>query len=152
MARLKYDVPLLDCNTRFSLWQVKMRAILAQLDLDYALLGIERMPAGWIAEEKQWKDQKADVLKEKMEAALWLTLEQLCMIKSLTSKLALKQKLYSHRMAEGGSLEDYVAMLKEIVADLETLEVKYDEEDVALIQLCSLPGSYASFRDTIIYS
>lgn len=30
-------------------------------------------------------------------------------------------------MAEGGSLEDHITVFKEIVADLETLEVKYDE-------------------------
>ena len=38
MASLKYDLPMLDYKTRFSLWQVKMRAILAQTnDLDEAL-------------------------------------------------------------------------------------------------------------------
>lgn len=166
MASLKYDIPLLDRNTRFSLWQVKMRAVLAQMDLDDALLGFDKMPANWTTEEKQRKDRKAlsqihlhlsnnilqDVLKEKTAAALWLKLEQLCMTKSLTSKLHLKQRLYSHRMAEGGSLEDHLAVFKEIVADLETLEVKYDVEDLALILLCSLPASYSSFRDTILYS
>jgi hypothetical protein len=37
------------------------------------------------------------------------------MNKSLTSKLAFKQKLYSHRMVEGGSLEDNVVVFKKIV-------------------------------------
>ena len=41
---------------------------------------------------------------------------------------------------------------KEIVVDLETLEVKYEEEDLGLMSLCSLPNSYATFRDTILYS
>lgn len=67
------------------------------------------------------------------------------MTKSLTSKLTLKQKLYSHRMMEGGSLQDHLAMFKEIVADLETLKVKYDEEDPALILLCFLPSSFRRF-------
>lgn len=39
MAGMKFDVPLLNRNTMFSLWQLKMRAILAQMDLDDALLG-----------------------------------------------------------------------------------------------------------------
>ena len=59
MATLKYDLPLLDRDTRFSLWQVKMRAVLSQLDLDDALLGIDKMPATWSADEKQRKDHKA---------------------------------------------------------------------------------------------
>ena len=36
--------------------------------------------------------------------------------------------------------------------DLETLEVKYDEQYLGLILLCSLPASYANFRDTVLYS
>jgi hypothetical protein len=40
MASLKFDLPQLDYTKRFSLWQVKMRAILAQTsDLDDALDG-----------------------------------------------------------------------------------------------------------------
>ena len=59
MALVKYDILLLDRNTRFSLWQVKMRAVLAQMDLDDALLGFDKMPASWTPEEKQCKDHKA---------------------------------------------------------------------------------------------
>ncbi|XP_022872967.1 uncharacterized protein LOC111391918 [Olea europaea var. sylvestris] len=114
-----------------------MRAMLMQMDLDDALLDFERIP---------------DVLKEKTTTALWLKLKQLCMTKSPTSKLTLKHKLYSHHKAEGGSLQYHLTMFKEIVADLEILEVKYDEEDLVLIPLCSLPSSFSSFRDTILYS
>lgn len=56
---MKYDIPLLDRNTRFSLWQVKMRAIIAQMDLDDALLGLDQMLTSWTLEEKQRKDRKA---------------------------------------------------------------------------------------------
>ena len=41
-------------------------------------------------------------------------------------------------MMEGTSLEDNLTIFKEIVSDLETMEVKYDEEDLRLILLCSL--------------
>ena len=39
---------------------------------------------------------------------------------------------------------------KEIVADMRTLEVKYGEEYLGLIFLCSLLGSYMTFKDTIL--
>lgn len=55
-------------------------------------------------------------------------------------------------LKKGGSLEDYVSVFKKIVADLETMEVKYDEEESGLILLCSLSPSYVTFRDTIFYS
>lgn len=49
-------------------------------------------------------------------------------------------------MIEGTSLEDHLIIFNEVVVDLKTLEVKYDEEDLSLIFLCSLPASYMSFR------
>ena len=55
-------------------------------------------------------------------------------------------------MAEGTPLEDHFTTFKEIVADLETLEVKYEDEDLGLMLLCSLSNSYVTFRDTILYS
>ena len=50
------------------------------------------------------------------------------------------------------SLEEHLITFKEIVTNLETLEVKCEEEDLGLMLLCLLPKSYATFRDTILYS
>ena len=57
---MKYDLPLLDYKMRFALWQVKMRAILAQSsDLGEALDGFRgKGQKSWTAKEKQ-KDRKA---------------------------------------------------------------------------------------------
>ena len=54
MASMKYDLPLLDRDTRFTLWQVKMRALLAQSDYDEALdsFGKNRIQ-DWTDEEKR---------------------------------------------------------------------------------------------------
>ena len=93
-----------------------------------------------------------DVLKEKSIAALWLKLGQLCTTKSLPRKSHLKQSLYSHRLSKGISVINHIYTFKEIVVDLETMEVKYDEEDLRLILLCSFPPSYSTFRDNILYS
>ena len=59
MASVKYDIQLLDRNTRFTLWLIKMRAVLTQMDLDDALLGFDKMPEPWTPDEKQCKDHKA---------------------------------------------------------------------------------------------
>ncbi|KAG8482633.1 hypothetical protein CXB51_024176 [Gossypium anomalum] len=91
------------------------------MDLEDALLGIDKMLSTLTDEEKKRKDRKAltqlhlylsneilqDVMKEKTAAALWKRL---------------------------------------------AMEVQYDEEDLGLILLFSLPPSYSTFRDTILYS
>jgi hypothetical protein len=117
---MKYDLPLLDLDTRFSLWQVKMRAILSQSDrdLDDALDGFGNKDARTWTDEERRKDRKAlahihlhlsnnilqEVLAEKTAAALWLKLESICMSKDLISKMHVKMKLFSHKLQEGGSV------------------------------------------------
>ena len=112
MASMKFDLPLLDYKTRFSLWQVKMRAILAQSnDLDEALEKFGDKEADkWTADEKR-KDRKAmsliqlhlsndilqEVLQEKTATSLWAKLESICMSKDLTSKMHMKMKLFSYK-------------------------------------------------------
>ena len=138
MTSLKYDIPLLDRSTRFTLWQVKMRAVLAQMELDDCILRFEHMPASWTDDVKKRKDRKTltqihlhlsntilrDIMKEKTSASLWTKLEQIC-----PSKMHLKQHLYSHRMVEGTSLEDHLTVFKNIVSDLESIELKVEDED-----------------------
>ncbi|KAG8477517.1 hypothetical protein CXB51_031022 [Gossypium anomalum] len=166
MASLKSEISLLDRNTRFTLWQIKMQAVLAQMDLEDALLGIDKMSSTLTDEEKKCKDRKAltqlhlhlsneilqDVMKEKTATALWKRLEQICMSKTLTSKLHMKQHLYAHRLEEGASVHEHLTVFKEILSNLEAMEVQYDKKDLGLILLCSLPPSYSTFRDTILYS
>jgi len=167
MASMMYDLPPLDYKTRFSLWQVKMRAILAQSqDLDDALEGFgKKKKDEWTTEEKR-RDRKAlsliqlhlsndilqEVLQENHAAELWLKLESICMSKDLTSKMHMKLKLFTLKMQEGDSVLSHLSVFKEIVADLVSMEVKYDDEDLGLLWLCSLPSSYASFCDTILLS
>ncbi|MBA0737458.1 hypothetical protein Gogos_010921 [Gossypium gossypioides] len=84
MASLKYEILLLDRNPRFALWQIKMQAVLAQMDLEEALLRVDKMSSTLTEEEKKRKDRKAltqlhlhlsnkilqDVMKEKTAAGL----------------------------------------------------------------------------------
>ncbi|CAD6269351.1 unnamed protein product [Miscanthus lutarioriparius] len=131
MASMKFDLPLLDYKMRFALWQVNMRAILAQ---------------------SSYLDEALDVLQEKTATELWLKLESICMSKDLTSKMHVKMKLFTHKLQEGGSMMNHLSIFKETVDDLVSMEVKYDDEDLALLLLCSLPSSFVNFRDTILLS
>ena len=67
------------------------------------------------------------------------------MCKDLTSKMHLKMKLYTHKLQEGGSVLNHLSVFKKIVSDLLSMEVEYDDEDLGLILLCSLPSSFSNF-------
>ncbi|KAG8489116.1 hypothetical protein CXB51_017164 [Gossypium anomalum] len=64
----------------------------------------------------------------------------------------MKQRLYAHHLEEDASVHEHLTVFKEILSNLEAMEVQYDKEDLGLILLCSLPPSYSTFRDTILYS
>ena len=166
MASTKYDLPPLDRTTRFALWQVKMRAMLIQAEVEDAPDKFDNKDLkSWTDEEKR-KDGKAwsqiqlhlsndilqDCLQEKTATALWLKLESICMSKDLTSKIYMKMKLYTHKLEEDGYVVNYLSIFKEIISNLHAMEVDYDDEDLALILLCSLPSSFTNFRNTLLYS
>ena len=55
---------------------------------------------------------------------------------------------YIHTSCEkGGSMLNHLSVIKKIVLYLQAMELDYDEEDLGLILLCSLPSSFANFRD-----
>ncbi|CAD6339232.1 unnamed protein product [Miscanthus lutarioriparius] len=145
-----------------------MRGILAQThDYDEALDSFGKRKAEWTPEEIR-KNQKAlaliqlhlhnDILQECLERENLLqnygqTGIDLSMSKDLTSKMQMKMKLFTLEDEGGGLVMSHIAEFKKIVADLVSMEVKYDDEDLGLFYryvLCQI--QYANFRDTILLS
>jgi hypothetical protein len=94
-----------------------------------------------------------ECFEEKSDATLWLKLESICMQKDLTSKMHIKMKLFTHKLQEKGFILMHISVFTEIMANLTSMEVKFDDEDLTLLLLLySLPTSYSNFRDTILYS
>ncbi|KAJ9538194.1 hypothetical protein OSB04_030927 [Centaurea solstitialis] len=136
-------------KNNFSLWRIKMRALLKQQSIWTPLSG-ER-PEVMTESEFAKQDEKThstillsladeviyEVADEESAASLWLKLESLYMTKSLTNKLLLKQRLFSLRMKEGMLLKEHLDELNSILMDLKNVEVKIDDEDAALILLVS---------------
>jgi len=54
-------------------------------------------------------------------------------------------------MHEGTPIKSHIADFFTIINDLDKIEVKIEDEDQALLLLCSLPSSNKSFRKAIIY-
>jgi hypothetical protein len=74
------------------------------------------------------------------------------MSKNLTSRLHMKMKLFSHKLQEGALVINHLLIFREIVSDFVSMEVNYEDEDLAHLLLVSLPSSFTNFHDTICIS
>ena len=91
------------------------------------------------------------VMDEESPATIWLKMESRYMSKSLTNKLLLKKKLYGLKMAEGSTLDQHINVCNQIISDLNRVDVKFEEEDMALTLLNSLPESFENFVTTLMW-
>ncbi|KAJ4711012.1 Retrovirus-related Pol polyprotein from transposon TNT 1-94 [Melia azedarach] len=146
MSGMNVKIDKFTGRNSFSLWQIKMRALLKQQGL-WAPLA--RKPADPITAEMAVLEEKAhstimlclaediitEVAEEETAQGLWVKLEGLYMTKSLTNKLLLKQRLFSLRMQEGMPLRDHLDQLNIILLELRNIDVKVEDEDAALILL-----------------
>ncbi|MFQ6644918.1 hypothetical protein Gotur_019273, partial [Gossypium turneri] len=78
-------------------------------------------------------------------------LETFYATKSLANRLVLKQRLFMFRMNEGKLLKDHINQFITLLNILKNVEVQIEDEDQTMLLLCSLPHSYKSFRETLIY-
>lgn len=159
----KFEVVKFDGTGNFVLWQMRLKDLLAQQGISKALEETmpEKMDAG------KWEEMKAQaaatirlslsdsvmyqVMDEKTPKEIWDKLASLYMSKSLTSKLYLKQQLYGLQMQEESDLRKHVDVFNQLVVDLSKLDVKLDDEDKAIILLCSLPPSYEHVVTTLTH-
>ena len=84
-------------------------------------------------------DILCEVMHEKSVATLWKKLEELYMTNSLANKLRLKERLYTICMSEGTSMQSHLNEFNSIIVDLESLDVKIDDEDKTILLVVSLP-------------
>nr|GEV25340.1 retrotransposon protein, putative, Ty1-copia subclass [Tanacetum cinerariifolium] len=161
----KFDLEKFNGSNDFTLWKVKMRALLVQQGCAVALEGKDKFPNDTKEEVKKEIMAKAhsviflsvtdEVLREVLDqmtaSELWDKLCEKYQNNSLTNRLYQKQRLYALRMFESTQVKDHLDTFNRIILDLQGVRVKVDDEDQALILLCSLPGSYENFVDTMLY-
>ncbi|GJW95323.1 retrovirus-related pol polyprotein from transposon TNT 1-94 [Tanacetum coccineum] len=162
MTGAKFDIEKFNGTGDFRLWRIKMHALLIQHGCEAAL---EVLPADMEAQTKVELNKKAhsavilclgnkvlrEVTGETTAAGVWSKLETLYMTKSLANKLYLKKKLYTFYMPAGRKISEHIDEFNKIVLDLANIEVKFEDEDLALLLLTSLPASYEHFVDTLLY-
>ncbi|MBA0629294.1 hypothetical protein Godav_023874, partial [Gossypium davidsonii] len=70
---------------------------------------------------------------DKISSTLWKRLETLYAIKSLASRLVLKQCLFTFYMNECELLRDQISQFINLLNDFKNVEVKIDDEDQAML-------------------
>nr|GEW44213.1 hypothetical protein [Tanacetum cinerariifolium] len=157
MTGTKFDIEKFDKTGDFGLWRVKMRALLIQHGCEAAL---EVLPEDTEAQEKAELNKKAhsavilclgskvlrEVIGKTTAAEVWTKLETLYMTKSLANKLYLKNKLYTFYMPAGRKISEHIYEFNKIVLDLANIEIKFEDEDLALLLLTTLPASHEHFE------
>ncbi|KAK1423937.1 hypothetical protein QVD17_19248 [Tagetes erecta] len=173
MASVKFDLEKFDGRNDFSLWRMKMKALLVHQGLVKALEGVDPVVPEKATEkekhdvEEKWKNLKEkahsaiilslgdkvlrEVSKETTAHGIWTKLGSLYLTKSLANRLYLKKRLYTFQMGQGKSLNDHVDEFHKMILDLENIDVKIDNEDQAILFLASLPQSYEHFVDTLMF-
>ena len=179
---MKVEIQKFDGEISFNLWKVQMRAVLIQHGLWKVLKGphvktkktteeqvaaeLKKRRGSLIKDEWEELELKAlsaiqlclapDVLREVLDKTtavdLWVRLEELYMTKSLANKIRLKERLYTFRMAEGTPVQKHLNEFNSILVDLDSLDVKIEDEDEAILLVVSLPPSYKHFKEIMLYS
>ncbi|KAL6311694.1 hypothetical protein AAG906_006513 [Vitis piasezkii] len=72
------------------------------------------------------------------------------MSKSLTNKLYLKQKLYGLKMVESLDLSQHINVFNQIISDLKRIDVKFEDEDKALMLLNSFRFFYSRNSGSVL--
>ena len=168
MSLPKPDIERFTIGGDFSLWRMKMRALLVHQGLESALEEDDLGDASSsVSDEKKRQIQNKahstlilslsdsilrEISEEKTALGIWNKVEALCMKKSLAHRLFLKKRLYTFSMREGVSIQEHIDNFNKIILDLEGVEnVKITDEDKAFFLLSSLPKIYEGFVDTMLY-
>ncbi|KAH9736371.1 hypothetical protein KPL71_018077 [Citrus sinensis] len=168
MSLPRHEIEKFTIGGDFSLWKLKMRALLVHQGLESALEeeDPEASTGSGIDDKRRQIQNRAhstlilslgdsilrEISEEKTALGIWNKVETLCMKKSLAHRLFLKKRLYTFSMKEGVTIQDHIDTFNKIILDLEGVEnVKICDEDKAFFLLSSLPKSYEGFVDTMLY-
>ena len=159
MSLPKPDIEKFTISGDFSLWKMKMRALVVHQGFESAL---EEDDLGGASssisnENKRQIHNKAhstlilslsdsilrEISEEKTTLGIWNKVKALCMKKSLAYRLFLKKRLYTLCMKEGVSIQEHINNFNKIILDHEGVEnVKITDVNKAFFLLSSLPKTY----------
>ena len=144
---------------------MKIEAILIQQGVEKALLPDKDLLESVTEKEMQefqWKTYNSIILSlfyqvlrktshEKTVAGVWKKLEELYRTRALPNRIYLREHLYGFKIEESKPIDDALDEFNKLVLDLESLDIKVEDEDKAIILLNSLPKSLKHFKETLKY-
>ncbi|XP_074264176.1 uncharacterized protein LOC141586756 [Silene latifolia] len=164
---VKFDIPELN-GDNYKVWKERMLLQLRWLDIDYAIrkdeppkVTKESTKEAIDLYEKWEKSNRLSIMfiKTRMCASIRGSVDQHTKVKDLikviderfaTSDKALASTLImqfsSLRLTETKCVRDYIMRMRDIAAQLKTLEVTMSDDFLVHFILCTLPPKYAPFK------
>lgn len=166
METMKFDLEKFTGKKDFELCRIMMRALLVEEGLQDALLGDKNLTSIVFEKEKYDLWQKAhnmlilsidtkvlrEVAKEESIVDVRLNLEHLYMTKLLTHRLYKKTRFYTFKMVSSVSIEEHLYEFNYKILDHANIDITIDDEDRAILLLCSLDASCTNLKETTVYS
>ncbi|XP_059310207.1 uncharacterized protein LOC132061395 [Lycium ferocissimum] len=154
MASMKFEVAYFDGrNNNFNILKIKIMALLRREGSVYAL--DDSYPENTKEPENQKIEMDAfsatqlslsdcvlyEVSTEKTTASLWKKIKDLYQKKSVTTRMLLRQHLYTFKMKTATTLQDHLDAFNKLAMDL-TVDIKVGDEELACTLLFSLSPAY----------
>ncbi|KAL5576923.1 hypothetical protein UlMin_018622 [Ulmus minor] len=160
-----FDIEKFDGTGDYFLWKKKIRAIMMQLKVDLALDEKPEFPATMTSYEKSEMFKTAystlflhltdNVLRQvdglKTAVEIWKKLDELYLVKSLLNKIYLLERFFGFKMDTSKTIDQNLDNFNKLLLDLGNFGKKFEDEDVYVILLNSLPDSFNEVRTTIKY-
>nr|KYP39598.1 Retrovirus-related Pol polyprotein from transposon TNT 1-94 [Cajanus cajan] len=156
-------VEIFDGSGHFGMWQSEVLDALFQQGLDITIEGKKPESMG----EEDWKtlnrlacgtirsclsrEQKYAFCKETSASKLMTELEEKFLKKSSQNKLHMKKRLFRFTYIPGATMNDHITSFNQLVADLLNLDVTFEDEDLALMLLGSLPEEFEFLETTLLH-
>jgi len=150
-------VPLNSSN--YSTWKIQCKMALIKDGLWGIVNGTKTAPTEGAEQQAKFlsrKDKALAIIVLAVEPSLlyligadptdpvvvWKALADQFQHKTWANKLELKRKLFSMRLAEGGSVQDHIKAMTEVCDELSVIGEPVKEEDRVVYLLASLPECY----------
>ncbi|KAE8690124.1 hypothetical protein F3Y22_tig00110926pilonHSYRG00104 [Hibiscus syriacus] len=154
VTNVRFAVEIFDGTGHFGMWKSEVLDVLFQQGLNIAIEGEKPDDV----EEKEWKrinrlacgtirsclsrEQKYAFFKETSANKLWKALEEKFLKKSGQNKLYMKKRLFRFNYVPGTTMNDHITSFNQLVTDLMNMDVTFEDEDLALMLMGSLPDDY----------